>query len=237
MSELARTLVLTGTSRGIGRAAVSRLRARLPRAHLVELRRTADQDAPALTRVDEQTWQVGCDLTSLVGVRQAGQVVAEALGSGVLPPLQALVCNAGVQHTNALTATRDGLESTFAVNVVANHCLIGALGQRLGAGTRIVISVSDTHFGDLRHNLALVPGPQWHAVEHLAQVGTFAKPATAAAGRRAYSTSKLAAIYYLHEFARRFPQGPRIVGFNPGFVPARVWPGMPARCRGSPCDG
>jgi NAD(P)-dependent dehydrogenase (short-subunit alcohol dehydrogenase family) len=47
----------------------------------------------------------------------------------------------------------------------------------------------------------------------------FAKPDTAAGGRTAYSTSKLAALYLVHEYARRLPAGIDAVAYNPGFVP------------------
>jgi alpha/beta hydrolase family protein len=82
-----------------------------------------------------------------------------------------------------------------------------------------VITVSDTHFGDPRHNLGMVPGPCWRAPDTLARPGAFPNPDRPAAGRTAYSTSKLAAIYLVHEYARRLPPGVDIVSFNPGFVP------------------
>lgn len=39
------------------------------------------------------------------------------------------------------------------------------------------------------------------------------------AGRTAYSPSKLAAIYLIHEYARRFPTRSTLAGYNPGFAP------------------
>lgn len=135
------------------------------------------------------------------------------------PGRGALVCNAGVQHTNALTETVDGFEETFAVNVLANHVLMRRLQDHLHPQARVVVTVSDTHFGDLRHNLGMVPGPSWRPVETLARVGAFPDPGSTTAGRTAYSTSKLAAIYLVHEYARRFPAAWTITGYNPGFVP------------------
>lgn len=82
-----------------------------------------------------------------------------------------------------------------------------------------MVTVSDTHFGDVRHNLGMVPGPRWQPVETLARVGAFSDPASTRAGRTAYSTSKLAAIYLIHEYARRLPATWTITGYNPGFVP------------------
>lgn len=103
--------------------------------------------------------------------------------------------------------------------MLANHLLIRCLHSRLRPPARIVITVSDTHFGDLRHNLAMVPGPRWRAPDELARPAAFPNPTSAAAGRMAYSTSKLAAIHLVHEWARRLPRGIDVLGYNPGFVP------------------
>ncbi|MGW3569604.1 hypothetical protein ACWDSL_38060 [Streptomyces sp. NPDC000941] len=53
----------------------------------------------------------------------------------------------------------------------------------------------------------------------LARTGAFARPESVAAGRTAYSTSKLATIYLVHEYARRLPAGVDAVAYNPAFVP------------------
>lgn len=214
-----RTIVMTGASRGIGRAALHRLAAQAD-THLVLLGRSApagivsdDRSAGADVSV------VRADLSSMRSVDAAAAEVAELVEMGRLSPLEALVLNAGVQHTNAVTETVDGLESTFAVNVLANHVLLTRLRSRLSSAARVVVTVSDTHFGDFRHNLGMVPGPQWQPVERLARVGAFPHPGSLSAGRTAYSTSKLAAIHLVHEYARRFPSGPSILAYNPGFVP------------------
>ncbi|MFE7029191.1 hypothetical protein ACFU9Y_02705 [Streptomyces sp. NPDC057621] len=72
---------------------------------------------------------------------------------------------------------------------------------------------------DFRHNLGMVPGPAWQSPDVLARPGAFPGPDTAAGGRTAYSTSKLAAIHLVHEYARRLPAGIDAVAFDPGFVP------------------
>lgn len=214
------TVVMTGASRGIGRTAARRLLADRPQAHLVLLSRTVPQDlVDELRAVGGSVTVIRADLSSLRSVSEAADEVVELVQPGRLPPIGALVCNAGVQLTNALTETVDGFEATFAVNVLANHVLLRTLQDHLLPGARIVVTVSDTHFGDLRHNLGMVPGPQWHPVETLARAAAFPDPSGSTAGRTAYSTSKLAAIYLVHEYARRLPAGLTITSFNPGFVP------------------
>lgn len=199
------TIVMTGASRGIGRVAAARIRRESPDTHLLVAGR-GDSDVPV-------------DLGSLASVASAAAEIRDRLDRGELPPLRGFVGNAGIQHTNALTEGPDGFEATFTVNVLANHLFVRLLQDHFTAPARIVITASDTHFGDFRHNLGLVPGPAWHSPTVLARTGAFPKPDTAAAGRTAYSTSKLATIYLVHEYARRLPAGIDVVAYNPGFVP------------------
>lgn len=214
------TVVMTGASRGIGRTAARRLLAGRPQTHLVLLSRTVPQAlVDELRAAGGSVTVIRADLSSLRSVSEAADEVVELVHPGRLPPIGALVCNAGVQLTNALTETVDGFEATFAVNVLANHVLLRRLQGHLPPSARVVVTVSDTHFGDLRHNLGMVPGPQWHPVETLARAAAFPDPSGSTAGRAAYSTSKLAAIYLVHEYARRLPTGLTITSFNPGFVP------------------
>lgn len=192
------TIVMTGASRGIGRVAAEHIVRESPGTHLV----TVGRDT--------------ADLGSLESTRAAATELRDRLDRGDLPPLRGFVGNAGIQHTNALTEGPDGFEATFTVNVLANHLFVRTLP--FTASARIVVTVSDTHFGDLRHNLGMVPGPVWQSPDVLAHTGAFPRPHTTAAGRTAYSTSKLAAIYLVHEYARRLP-GIDVVAYNPGFVP------------------
>jgi NAD(P)-dependent dehydrogenase (short-subunit alcohol dehydrogenase family) len=215
------TLLMTGASRGIGRLAAADILAGDPDVHLVVVAR--GDSGPTLARELAQgkysVSSVSADLRSITGVRTAAREVAAQLQRGLLPPLQGFVGNAGIQYTNAITETVDGFEATFAVNVIANHVFVRTLESHFRPGSRITITVSDTHFGDFAHNMGMVPGPAWRAPSTLAKTAAFANPTTTAAGRTAYSTSKLAAIYLVHEYARRLPAGIDVVSYNPGFVP------------------
>ncbi|MBF6352855.1 SDR family NAD(P)-dependent oxidoreductase [Nocardia flavorosea] len=215
------TIVMTGATRGIGRIAAEQILRRSPDTHLVVVARATSAAQPA-TELDpggRHVTYVPADLASLDSVRAAATEIRDRLDRGDLPPLCGFAGNAGIQYSNALTAGPDGFESTFTVNVLANHLLVRLLEDRFTAPARIVITVSDTHFGDLRHNLGMVPGPVWREPEVLARIAAFPEPATARAGRTAYSTSKLAAIHLVHEYARRLPAGIDAVAYNPGFVP------------------
>lgn len=215
------TLVMTGATRGIGRVAAAHVVRDEPETHLVLLARgesgrtTRDELAATGARVT----LVEADLASVRSVETATRTVRERLDAGDLPPLRAVVGNAGVQLVDALHETVDGYETTFAVNVLAPHLMLRALASRLEAPARVLLTTSDTHVGDLRHGSALVPAPRWSSPEDLARPGAFPAPATSAAGRTAYSTSKLAVIHLVHEWARHLPAGVEVVSYNPGYVP------------------
>jgi len=198
---MSHTIVMTGASRGIGRAAAEHIARESPDTRLVVVGRET------------------ADLASLESTRAAATGIRDRLDRGDLPPLRGFVGNAGAQYANARTAGPDGFEATFAVNVLANHLFVRLLQDRFVTPARIVITVSDTHFGDLRHNLGMVPGPVWQSPGVLARPGAFPEPDSVAAGRTAYATSKLAAIYLVHEYARRLPAGVDVVAYNPAFVP------------------
>jgi len=215
------TTVMTGATRGFGRVAVERILEGDPEAHLVLLARGAagTELAAHLGQGGRAVTSIPTDLLSLGSVRAAADELIQRLDTGDLPPLRGFVGNAGLLYTNNVTESPDGFEATFAVNVLANHVLLRLLQDRFKAPSRIVLTVSDAHFGDFRHNAGMMPAPSWQDPASLARIRAFPKPNTVTAGGTAYSTSKLAAIYLIHEYARRLPQGVDIVAYNPGFVP------------------
>jgi NAD(P)-dependent dehydrogenase (short-subunit alcohol dehydrogenase family) len=212
------TLLMTGASRGLGRIAAERILLGRPDVHLVVTARggTLADDLRASTGNPNVT-ALTCDLTSAAAIRATAADLAEQLDSGALPPLHGFAGNAGLQLTSRACATGDGIEPTFAVNVLANFLLVRLLWARFTAPGRIVLTGSDTHFGDLRHNLGMVPAPRWEPVADLARPRPGER--TAADGRRAYSTSKLAVVHLVHALARRLPEGIDVYTFNPGYVP------------------
>lgn len=102
--------------------------------------------------------------------------------------------------------------------------LIRLLWDQFRSPGRIVLTGSDSHFGDFRHNLGLVPAPEWRDTGLLVRPGTGRKAGTGAAGRGAYSTSKLGVLYLVHALARRLPAGVDAYTFDPGLTPAPAWP-------------
>src|ERR1700677_3102875 len=119
------------------------------------------------------------DLSSIAGMRQD----AEQANAG--GPYDAVIHNAGVGYREPRIRTDDGLEHTFAINVLAPYLLTGLI-ERPG---RLVYLSSGMHRGG---NPGLTD-PQW---EHRRWNGS-----------QAYSDSKLFAVVLAFADARRWTCG------------------------------
>jgi len=222
MSKASRTLVATGVSRGFGLAAAEHLLRTWPDIHLIVTARAAGDALTAqladLTGNTNIT-SVQCDMSSLASVRSAAADIASLVNNGAVPPVHGILANAGVQTPNRTGTTSDGFESTFGINVLANCLLIRLLEPSLTAPARIIVTSSDSHFGDFKHNMGMIAGPRWEHPDKLAHPGVDAKAATTREGGVAYSTSKLGVEYLVHAFARRLPAGVDIYSYTPSLVP------------------
>lgn len=103
------------------------------------------------------------------------------------------------------------------MNVMSTHQLLRQLHPHIQAPARVVVTVSDAHFGDLRHTGGTMPAPRW-AIPEISRPGAFDRSGNVRAGRRAYVTSKLGGVHLVHEWARRLPDGIDIVSYNPSLV-------------------
>lgn len=151
------------------------------------------------------------DLGSLASVAR----FAERLRAEKLPPLHALVCNAGLQFTSR-TYTEDGVEATFGVNHLGHLALIHHVLDDLTPPARIVFVTSGTHNPD---QFTGMPHPLTATAQDLA----YPPPATESAqrdGRRRYSTSKLANLQTTYELARGLEsRGITVNALDPGLMP------------------
>ena len=135
-----------------------------------------------------------------------------------LPPLRALVANAGLQFTRRAW-TEDGFEATFGVNHLGHLALIEGLLGRFTTPARIVVVSSGTHDPAIRtfipHPLAL----DARALAHPPEAEINAESPTKE-GRRRYATSKLANVAMTYELARRLAdRGITVNAFDPGLMP------------------
>ena len=85
-------------------------------------------------------------------------------------------------------------------------------GIQTGSTATATVVGSGTHYGRFRRSYGMVPAPRWEAPEVLARPRE-------GDGVRAYSTSKLGTLYWVHELARRAPRGVDAFCFDPGMMP------------------
>ncbi|MCC7411447.1 MAG: SDR family NAD(P)-dependent oxidoreductase [Gammaproteobacteria bacterium] len=163
------------------------------------------------------------DLGALESVRE----FANAFAARGLPPLRALVCNAGVQLARIGPRTADGYELTFGVNHLGHFLLVHLLLGRLVAPARIVVVSSASHDPARRTGM---PPPRDADAMRLAhpELDPLLDSGPGLAARRAYATSKLCNLLFVHELCRRLERSGRstarapitVNAFDPGFMPA-----------------
>ena len=201
-------VLVTGATSGLGLATATRL-AHDPALSVIGTGRDAAATARALGGTSVEP--LALDLGSQASVAQ----VAEELA--VRGPLSAMVANAGVQLVRP-AASADGWEQTFAVNHLGHVALIVRLlaSGTLTRGSRIVLVASGTHDPALRTGM---PHARLRSAAEMARPGPDDEAPTTA-GRRRYTTSKLANVMTTYELARRLePAGITVNAFDPGLMP------------------
>ncbi len=235
-----RTTIITGGNTGLGYACASSLLDDASGAtpwNVVIACRDPERAQGAVERLRQEAKTAGSsaqveamrlDLASFKSVREFAGEVGHRLDTGELPPVHALVCNAGMQSGGKKTFTADGFESTFGVNHLGHFLLVNLLLPRLAPPARIAVVASGTHDPAQKTGM---PAPAWNDPTDLAKgdLGALAaQDSPAKLGRRYYTTSKLANILFCHELASRLPAGVTVNAFDPGFMPgtglAREWP-------------
>ncbi len=211
------TIIMTGATSGIGLVAARRM-IEMGAALAVGARRP--ENAP--TDLCERARLLPLDLADLASVER----FAEAARSEAIT---ALVLNAGLQTLRRETSAQ-GFELTFAANHLAHFLLIVRLLRRLGPNARVILTSSGTHDPALKTGM---PPPLDADAGRLARANTSAEAAArpSFAGRRAYSSSKLANLMTSRELAVRLAEARpdvAVMAFDPGFTPgtglARAYP-------------
>ncbi|MDR8411827.1 SDR family NAD(P)-dependent oxidoreductase [Nonomuraea sp. 3-1Str] len=193
--ELAgRTVVVTGATSGIGRAAAVGFARR--GAHVVAVGRDPVRLRSVVSELTEvgrvRPYGLGADFARLDDVRAAGEDLR-----GRYERIDVLASNAGgMFRTRTLTA--DGFESTIQVNHLSGFLLAHLLRDRL-AGGRLIVTSSDAY-----------------TTGRLDPDDLNAERGRYGAGR-AYGASKQAGILFAAEAARRWPDV-LAVSFHPGEV-------------------
>jgi NAD(P)-dependent dehydrogenase (short-subunit alcohol dehydrogenase family) len=195
-----RTVLVTGPTSGLGRAATDELAALGARVILVgrsQDRLTAVHDALVARHDDDRFPTVVADMGSLRSVRAA---VARILDSE--PRLDVLVDNAGAILPERIDGP-DGIEATFASLVVGPFALISGLLPllRQTGGARVI---------------AVTSGGMYAQRLELDDLQSRAEPFS---GTKAYARAKRAQVALVREWARRLEtSGVTVNAMHPGWA-------------------
>lgn len=215
----ARPVVLvTGGNSGIG-LECARALARAGRHVLIASRdRAASATAVATITAESGAGTAEALVLDLGALASVRAFAADLVACDV--PLQALVCNAGLQVTRGLARSADGFELTFAVNHLGHFLLANLLLARLAAHApaRIVVVASGVH------DPALFTGMPKPDVPGMAALAENGGARTGYDGRLAYVHSKLCNVWFVYELQRRLAAAGladrvTVNGFDPGLVP------------------
>jgi NAD(P)-dependent dehydrogenase (short-subunit alcohol dehydrogenase family) len=188
-------VLLTGATRGIGRAAAIELARQGAEVALVgrepERVRAVADEARAAGGGAAPVHEHVADLTLMADVRALAAEARERYGR-----IDVLANNAGALFASR-QVTSEGLERTFALNHLAPFLLTNLLRDRLEAG-RVLTTASDAHSSG-RLDLDDLQSERSYAA------------------MRVYGTSKLCNILFTRELAKRAPEL-RANCFHPGVV-------------------
>ena len=210
-----RTAVITGANSGLGLECARALLASYETWHVVLAVRDPARGSAAVADLaaPQRCTVLPLDLASLRSVRSFSGRLRDA----GLPPLHAVVCNAGVQVPDGTRLTEDGVEMTFGVNHLGHFALMQGLVAQLTRPARVVVVSSGTH--DPK-KITGMPHPNYSSAEALAHPPADANEAPD--GRRRYTTSKLCNLLFAYELDRRLGQGAdgiTVTSFDPGLMP------------------
>ncbi|MFE6254747.1 SDR family NAD(P)-dependent oxidoreductase [Agromyces sp. NPDC057865] len=216
------TVILTGPTRGIGSAMVDRLVEHPSRPNLVLLARDPQALEAVVSRVRGAGLRasgIPLELADLRSVDTALDALRTEIGLGEVASPDAVMLNAGAQFGDRRGMSAQGMEKTFAVNVVAQHALLRGLLPLLAPRSHTVLMGSSTHRGRAQ-SFGLLPSPRYAPPAELAEIDHSETGARRQAGGRAYSDSKLALVTLSHAWARRAAaSGHRLNTYDPGLVP------------------
>jgi NAD(P)-dependent dehydrogenase (short-subunit alcohol dehydrogenase family) len=129
------TVVITGANGGIGRCIMSRVAAspELASYHRIYRVRPASLSAFQARHQGQSgaTSTVSLELSSLTCVREAAAAIYARVAAGEIPPIRALILNAGYTEMDAQRFSEDGFSIPFAVNHLGSWLLTLLLMQSM----------------------------------------------------------------------------------------------------------
>ncbi|MEK8132049.1 SDR family NAD(P)-dependent oxidoreductase [Paenibacillus filicis] len=225
MKKAAKTVIITGGNTGLGFETAKVMASSSTEWHVVIASRSQQKGNEAVQALirDTRNPHISArvlDLSSFSSIKQ----FADQYTKADLPPLHAIVCNAGTAFVQGTQVTADGLEATFGVNHMGHFLLVRLLYNQLAEPGRIVVVSSDTHQSrgnsgmSVRYASPATMADPTASDQNLHELNDFSK------GMVRYATSKLTNLYFTYELSRRVQQSKpsiSVVAFNPGMMPGK----------------
>ena len=218
--KASKTVIITGGNSGLGYYCAQAIAQSKQDWHIIIASRNLPRVEEAVQQLTAETNYsfiegMTLDLASLASVRQFVQDFQTREHS----PLEAIVCNAGVQIVSGTRYTENGFEMTFGVNHLGHFLLVNLLLPQLSDRSRIVFVSSDTHNPETNTGM---PHPNYQDANALAfPTGDDNQMDIRTVGRVRYTTSKLCNLLCTYELSRRLQkQQSKITvnAFNPGLM-------------------
>ncbi|KAH8844088.1 hypothetical protein MCOR27_008563 [Pyricularia oryzae] len=236
-------IIVTGANGGLGSAIANKLlsEAQYAEYHMIFTVRNVEKANVLQEVIDSHRGKgisssydvVPLDLTSLASGRKLADDINARVAAGSIPPIRALVLNAGWQEWTTESFTKDGFEMAFQSNYLTHWLLTVKLLQSMDKNKgRIVVLGSWSHDPDHPGNnyQGFYKGEQWrqlHPKTEAVAKGTFSKPESLPAGGhgfRRYGAAKLCQIMMVYELQARLDADPAlsniaVLGIDPGAMP------------------
>jgi NAD(P)-dependent dehydrogenase (short-subunit alcohol dehydrogenase family) len=215
-----KTVIITGGNRGLGYECARNIARDKDWYVIIACRDPREaQDSVQTLRAQSGNQNIQARELDLASLKSVNKFVDEIQKSD-LPPLSALVCNAGLQVVSGTKRTQDGFEMTFGVNHLGHFLLVNRLIKKMTPPARIVIVSSGTHDPAMQTGMG---DPQYSNTRLLAFPNEDVASDPQQTGRTRYTTSKLANIFFTYELVRRLEawgiQDITVNAFDPGMMP------------------
>ena len=221
-----KTIIITGGNSGLGYHCAQEI-AKNPEWQIVLACRNQEKGTLAVKELckssnSDQIGMMQLDLADFDSIKTFVAEFKQQFKQQNLPPLHALVCNAGVQFIQRQTYTKEGFDMTFGVNHLGHFLLTNLLLENLAKPARIVFVSSDTHDSSKTTGM---PAPYFRdpqLMAHPEEDPALEGKSIGEIGRIAYTTSKLCNVLCAYELSRRMENTEQHVTvnvFNPGLMP------------------
>ncbi|KAI1498630.1 putative short-chain dehydrogenase [Biscogniauxia marginata] len=228
------TVLVTGANGGLGSAIVSKIvsTTELRAYHGIYTVRNAAAATPALDTALRQAEvlpaistapphsydKLSLDLSQLSHVREVAKMINSRVAAGELPPIRAVVLNAGHQEFGTQTWTSDGLDTTFVVNYLSHWLLLLLLLRSMDRENGRVVWISSwshnrdhpfqLHVDAYKDKYSTVISDSLEPIANGTWSANKDDDTAWAAGYRRYGASKLCSMTMLQELQRRLDQDP-----------------------------